>query len=103
MIFTHERKTPNGTRFSALQATEQLWQPMQRLRSITMAYLFFPVSLFFIFYRQTVYFFKKVLSIGGFTYISKKKALFAGPFFLKKGFFCSNLKFLLRSGEEISD
>jgi len=40
MIFTHDRKTPKGTRFSDLQATEQLWQPMQRRRSITMANLF---------------------------------------------------------------
>jgi hypothetical protein len=38
-----------GTRFSALQATEQLWHPMQRRRSITIPYLLPFVEFFFIF------------------------------------------------------
>jgi hypothetical protein len=34
MYFTQVRATPSGTSCSTLQATEQAWQPMQRVLSI---------------------------------------------------------------------
>ena len=37
MYFTQVRATPRGTSCSALQATEQAWQPMQRRLSIRKA------------------------------------------------------------------
>src|SRR5512139_1910301 len=82
MIFTQERNTPRGTRFSALQATEQLWQPMQRRRSMSMPYLLEPV--FFMIFPGQQSMFEKHLCLSVDSSIFQKTCLyFEGNFYLR--------------------